>query len=351
MLGVGKRITEIESFIFLDELHFVENWQEILKYYYDLNNNIHFIVTGSASLYLYKNTRESLAGRILDFYLPTLTYHEYLYLKYNIKIDITKNFFNQDIFEILNNFKILDIYFEKDFFSFLNYGEFPQIIFEDNKLIRDKYIEESILDKIFSKDIFLFQIEKFREIRVLFKVLCQNVAQFINKENISREIGLSQPTLRNYMDVLKKTFLIDYINNFLKSIRSQEKSFKKVFINSTNILGAVMEIKDFKNILYPDFFGHVLENFVFNELSKVLDCDIYFYHKNKKEIDLILVKDDKIIPVEIKSSSNCSKKDINHLNLFMRERKLSRGFYIYGGKLDIIKNYNTEIILIPYYYL
>ena len=65
-------------YIFFDEINHLENWQVILKRFYDLKRKIKFFVSGSSSIYL-KKTEESLAGRIYEFNLPPLSFKEYLY--------------------------------------------------------------------------------------------------------------------------------------------------------------------------------------------------------------------------------------------------------------------------------
>ena len=45
-------------YIFIDEIHFIKNWQNYLKICYDRKYNIKFIVTGSSSLHLFKDANE-----------------------------------------------------------------------------------------------------------------------------------------------------------------------------------------------------------------------------------------------------------------------------------------------------
>ena len=73
-----------EVYIFFDEINHIENWQVILKRFYDLRKRIKFFVSGSSSIYI-KKTKESLAGRLYEFNLSPLGFSEYLYLK-GIKI-------------------------------------------------------------------------------------------------------------------------------------------------------------------------------------------------------------------------------------------------------------------------
>lgn len=53
-----------KNYVFIDEIQNVRGWQQLLKKYYDLKYASKFIVSGSSSSLIYKNSSESLAGRI-----------------------------------------------------------------------------------------------------------------------------------------------------------------------------------------------------------------------------------------------------------------------------------------------
>ena len=59
-------------YIFIDEIHFIKNWQNYLKVCFDRKYNIKFIITGSSSLHLFKDSNESLLGRIENMYVLPL---------------------------------------------------------------------------------------------------------------------------------------------------------------------------------------------------------------------------------------------------------------------------------------
>ena len=79
ILRIPRYSPDEQVYIFLDEIQYIENWQSVLKRYYDLSNKrIKFIVTGSQSVLLKEKHQESLAGRIFDFYLPPLSFREFI---------------------------------------------------------------------------------------------------------------------------------------------------------------------------------------------------------------------------------------------------------------------------------
>ena len=336
--------------IFLDELQYVKNWQETLKFYYDINPHISFVITGSSSLNLHKNTKESLAGRIIDFRINPLSFQENLYLKYNVKQ------FEYDLFE--NNFFLKFkkaesdfLPYKNEFFQYLIKGEFPEIIKEKDANFIFDYLSNSVIDKIFNKDISLFEVNKKKEFLLLYKIAAQNCAQMINKTNIATEIALNFKTVSSYLHIQKQAFLIYLIPNYLRSIRSQEKSYKKVFISSINLLLNILKIDNFSNIPFIDFAGHVIENYVFNALKNRKNRNMYFYYKNSKEVDLILEKGQVLVPMKIKYKKTFKKSDINSLISFCKEKNCKYGLYVYRGECRQEKIQGFDIYFIPYWLL
>lgn len=75
-----ESVSNISSkvYIFIDEIHFLKNWQNYLKVYFDRKYNVKFIVTGSSSLHLFKEASESLLGRIENIYVLPLTFNQFM---------------------------------------------------------------------------------------------------------------------------------------------------------------------------------------------------------------------------------------------------------------------------------
>lgn len=338
-----------KAWIFLDELQFVEGWQTVLKKYYDINPEIKFIISGSTHLYLHKNTRESLAGRIIDINIHLLSWHEFLNFKYGKQEDFLKNIFDDNFLEEIKRHSDI-ITLKGDFKTFLSYGEFPYFFQETDAADMDKYFKNSIVDKIFSKDIAFFDVENRRAFGELFRVLGNETAGELNLQNLAREIGLNAITIKRYLEILQKMFLHSLVYKYSKSMRKQIKSFKKGYVNSLNLLRASSAVNywDIKN----DFWGHIIETFVFNEFIRNEIENIFFYHdtKIKKEVDFLLVSGTKLLPIEVKASSKINDFDLGNLLYFMDKNSLQRGILLYGGDdIEIRKKDNMTIECIPFY--
>ena len=347
---LNANLYDLECYIFLDELQYVKKWQVTLKYYYDINPLIRFFVSGSSSLLLHEDTKESLAGRIFDFTIQPMGFHEYLYMKNSVtfpSFDLLKDDMQE---HMKGELRLIDLY-KHEFNEYLRYGEFPQITTEKLFTRAKEYLSETVLDKIFNKDIRVFQVDKLRELRLLYKIINQTTAQFINKTNIAREVSLSRDSVTSYIEILKKAFLMNYSYNYLRSIASQEKSYKKAYVTSINLLMATLNIDDINDYVYPDFKGHLIETYVYNRLNyKYRNC-LYFFNKDKKEVDIVIEKGLSVLPIEVKIKSELKDHDFRHLYNFMEKHKLNRGVFVYGGKVAERTIHNKHFTLIPYYLL
>ncbi|MEA2088849.1 MAG: AAA family ATPase [Patescibacteria group bacterium] len=342
-------IYKANCYVFLDELQNISNWQVVLKKYYDINNKIKFIISGSTHLYLHKNTKESLAGRIINIDIRPFSWHEFLNFKYEKNYDFLKNIFENNFLEIVKNNRDILLY-KNDLKTFLSYGEYPYFFHEVNSFELDKYFKDSILDKIFSRDIKLFDIDNHNAFFQLFKVLNKDSAQEINLQNISREIGLNVITIKRYIGILEKMFLYHYIYKYTKSIRQQIKSFKKGYVASLNLSKVSLNI-DYLDISNEQF-GHIIETFIYNEIIKNNIDNINFYNntKIKKEVDFVIANNKKIIPIEVKINDQINKAHLKNLVYFMEDNKINNGILIYGGEeIKTIKINKLKIDCLPYF--
>ena len=95
-LRVGK------TYVFFDELQKVEDWQTSIKIIYDNYPNIKLIISGSS---LRQSKKESLAGRIIEYFIKPLSFKEYLLFTgkenlLNVKPDLLVNEYNIYLFKL-----------------------------------------------------------------------------------------------------------------------------------------------------------------------------------------------------------------------------------------------------------
>ncbi|OIN98035.1 hypothetical protein AUJ66_01680 [Candidatus Desantisbacteria bacterium CG1_02_38_46] len=280
-------------YIFLDEIQKLTDFQNQLKIYYDLYPNLKFFISGSTSLFIKKKTQESLAGRIISFFLPPLNFKEYLHFKEKEEILEKLSVFGQEI--------------EKEFEMFLE-SQFIETINMKESAARKEYLI-SVIRKIIFEDIPRnFSVSNPEILWRIVQIVGQNPGITIDYQGLSREIGISNKTLSAYFFYLAESFLMKKIFNFSRNLLTSEKKLKKFYLASPSFSAAI-----------SDFIerGKLVENFVIS----LKDYRFFWRDAYKHEVDFISVEDKKIIPVEVKYKEKVSEKELKNLFIFSKRFK------------------------------
>ena len=360
---LGKKVYELKDrvYIFLDEIQYIPDWQPVLKKYYDLSDKkIKFIITGSQSILLREKSVETLAGRIFDYYLPPLSFPEYLKMK---NIDFADDFLKikQDIFSIEKNFKLLENleynHKQKLFDLSKEYilsGQFPESVNIEDPEKKNIYLKESVIGKVVEDIMSIYDIDKKENFKILANHLFINSASLLELKNISEKIGLSFISLSKYFEYMKSGYLFKILFKQHKTLIKQGRTLKKNYATSSNFISAIRnyQIRHFEEA--PEIFGHIVETAVFNFLDKNYSGNaainrISFWRKGEKEIDFIVNKGKKQLPIEVKFTNNINNKELSPLVSYLKNKKIDFGIVVTKNKLEK-KEINKKIIyFIPCY--
>jgi len=304
-------------YLFFDEIQLVPFWQDVLKRYYDLNQNFKFIVSGSSSLFLKEESKESLAGRIVEMTLPPLTFLEYKKL-------------------IKSDFENPVLAFE-DYLKFGGFFELIELPFFDKK---KEFLNDWILGKVLERDLpLIFKVFDARIFRILFNVFLQTTTQVVFLNKIAEELGLSTTTIGNYLNFLEKSLLLKTVFNFAGSFVRRERRLRKVYPASPNFIS-----------ILPNFsLPAMVETYVFNFFQQLLKKEIFFFKKRYLEIDFIEPVD-KIL-IEVKYQNKIHKDDYKNLLLLMRKNKYRQAFLLTKDTQGKEIVHEKEILLLPVYQL
>ena len=313
-----------QVFIFLDEIQKLPNFQNQLKIYYDLYPNLKFFISGSTSLFLKKKTQESLAGRIISFYLPPLDFKEYLRFK--------------DKSEVLEKPLVFEREIEKEFTIFLK-SQFIESIFLKDLREKKEYLA-SIVKKIIFEDIpQFFPVNNPEILWQLTKIIAQYPGLFINYQSLSKKIGVSNKRISAYLFYLEESFLVKKVYNFSRNLLTSEKKLKKFYLASPSLSWA---LSDFVNK------GQLVENLVLS----LGDYKFFWRDAYQHEVDFIKVQDSKIIPIEVKSKKDIEKKDLKSLMIFAKKFKTPKAIiFTENVKPAITKLKDLQIEQLPVYFV
>lgn len=304
------------DYLFLfDEIQKLNNWEEQLKTIYDLSKNFKIIVSGSESLFIKKKSRETLAGRIFEFKIESLSFNEFLVFK-----NIT--------------FKPIGLY-EKEliklFQEFILTQGFPELISIKDKEIIKKYIKENIIEKIIYRDFAkLFKIREISIVDSLLNIFLEEPGQLIGISKLAEELKISRQTLSNYLSYLEESFLIRKLYNFSKNRRKVERKLKKYY----------------PTIIFPELAfrddelskSKVFEWLIVNQLK----AEFFWRDPFKNEVDIVLF-DKNPTPVEIKYG----KIEFDGIIAFMKKFNVNKGCIISFNKEEKKEIDKKTIEIIP----
>lgn len=324
-------VSSLPKPVILDEIQKVPQILEAIKIDVDKNRiNGNFLLTGSANVLDMKAAKDTLAGRIIEISMWSLSQKE---IHHKANENIVDVLFKEDI----STLKISKISYNTILNSIIN-GGYPEIL--KIKTIRGKglwfnsyistYVERDIRDVGELRDINAF-------IR-FFNIIAPRSCSLLNKSDLANDSSLSEATVNNYLSMLEMIYQISLIKPYSSNISKRFIKSQKLFMNDSGVLCHLLDITDVEKLLSSDKKGNVIETFVYSELLKhisysLISPKIYHYRTNdKKEIDFILEKGNKIIAIEVKSLQSIKIDAFKHIIDFQnRSSSEVIGIVFYGG--------------------
>lgn len=265
-LGLQK-----DKLICLDEIQRKPELFPLLRSLADQwGGNGHFLVLGSASRDLLKQSSESLAGRISYKRLTPFLFSE---LKNEIQMP-----------------------------DYLSRGGFPRsLLAVDNG--QSLEWREDFISTFLERDLLLWSGFSPATMRKLWQMLANLNGQLVNYSLIGSSLGVSHTTVRNYVELLQSTFMLQLLQPFASGAGKRLVKSPKVYLNDTGICNALLRVADFEQMAGHPSFGPAWETFVLNNLSGTFsDFSFYFYRTGHgAEIDIIVENGEKRIAVECKA--------------------------------------------------
>ncbi len=162
-------------------------------------------------------------------------------------------------------------------------------------------------------------------------MLAHSHGQIWNAAPIASSLGLSQPTIRKYLDILTGLFMVRQIQPWHANIKKRQVKAPKVYIRDTGILNSLLGIKTEADVPRHPSCGASWEGFVIEEVIHAVEPDDVYYWATHQgaEIDLILFKNGKMYGVEIKRQDAPTMTP--SMRIALEDLKLERIAVIYPG--------------------
>jgi uncharacterized protein len=162
-------------------------------------------------------------------------------------------------------------------------------------------------------------------------MLAHSHGQIWNAAPIAASLGLSQPTVRRYLDILTSLFMMRQLQPWYANIKKRQVKAPKVYIRDTGILHSLLGIMTEAELPRHPACGASWEGFVIEEIIHAIEPeDVYYWATHQgAEIDLILFKGGKMYGVEIKRQDAPAMTP--SMRIALEDLKLERIAVIYPG--------------------
>jgi len=302
-----------------------------------------FLLTGSANLLGYKKVTESLAGRMGVMELLPLSCRE---IANRADANLADDLFSA---EWPNNKTPQSSNLLLDSLLQGGYPELQRIHTQRGRNLWfssyvSTYIERDVRD--------IGELRHIDRFIHLLNILAPRSATLLNKAELSRTAGIEQKTLTNYLSLLEMVFQIKRIQPYSTNLGKRFVKSPKLFFTDSGVLCHLLGLNSKETLRNSSHYGAILETFVFTELLKAVQYSesptrLWHYRtSDQHEIDLLIERDGKVIPVEIKAAKTVRKKDFKHIeDLQSRNSTVKNGVIFYQGEqlVPFGKNYAMPI--------
>ena len=304
---------EKEHLLVIDEIQKLANWSEAVKKEWDRDTregrDLKVVLLGSSRLLLMQGLSESLAGR---FELIRMGHWDYAEMR--------------DAFGWT-----LDQY--------IYFGGYPGTA----RLIGDEprwrqYVRDSLVDSAITKDVLMTTvIYKPALLRQLFELGCGYSGELLS---LNKMLGQLQDagnvtTLANYLHLLDESNLLTGLQKYARDEARKYASIPKyqVYNNALHTVYAGTSFEGDRTA--PRRWGRWVESavgaYLLNHAGTV-GYKLYYWREKNEEVDFVLVKNDQVVAIEVKSG----RRSLNNgLSLFREQYRPRRAFTVGTGGLPL----------------
>lgn len=269
--------SQADKMVIIDEVQREPTLFPVLRSLIDQDRRAgRFILLGSASPDLIRDSSESLAGRIAYLELHPLAWRE--------------------------------VEGHTTHWQHWVRGGFPDALFapddELSRLWRQNFIQTYL-----ERDLPLLGLRANpMVIGRLWRMLAHWNGQLLNAEKLGGSLGVTGNTVRGYLDFLESAFLIRRLPPYVTNLKKRLVKSPKVYLRDTGVLHQLLGITDFNALSGHPVLGASWENYVIEQISILAPdwADLYFYRTHQgTEVDLVITRGgEPAIIVEIKYTTS-----------------------------------------------
>ncbi len=300
--------------LIIDEVQLAPSlFREIKRIVDNLEVYGQIILTGSQTFHLMAQITETLAGRIGILEFQGLSLREINEENFNMSFVPNDLFIKsirkpmmEDLWTIIHKGSMPELYNKPEIDWQLYYASYVRT-----------YIERDVRSLLNVKNLDTFS-------RFIISVAART-GSILNYTNISNEIGVDIKTVQSWIKVLEASGIILLIKPFSNNALKRTIESPMLYFLDTGLVCYLLKWTTKETLQNGAMSGQILETYAVSEIVKsfknkgIHEIPIYFYRdKDMKEIDLIVVDQDKLYPIEIKKAMNPVKSMAKNFSVLKR---------------------------------
>lgn len=265
-----------------------------------------FWLTGSQLFKMMEGVQESLAGRVALLHLSPLSQSEIMKRPpeppFSLELPLLSE--RQNGHQMLNTPEV---------FQHIHQGGMPALVtgtYSNASIFYSSYI-----DTYMERDVRRLSndIDSLKFLRFLRSVAART-SQQVNYKGIADDAEIDQTTAKNWLHVLEALGIIFLLEPYSNNVLKRTVSTPKLYFYDSGIVCYLTRWSSPETAMEGAMSGALLENYTVAEIIKTYqnagqEPFLYYYRdKDAREIDLILERDGKLFPIEIKKMASPPKK-------------------------------------------
>ena len=290
-----------------------------------------FLLTGSTNILLLPALADSLAGRLGILQLHPLAQCELVSRQPGFLDRLFASTFKAGKFERLG----------KELAERIAAGGFPAALVRSTPRRRAAWYRDYI-ETLVQRDVRdLARVSSLDVLPRLLTFAAGQTARLINVSDLASPFQLSRPTIRDYVTLLERVFLLEELPPWHNNRLSRLIKTPKLHLGDTGVACALLGLDGAALFQDRAVLGQLLETFVFQELrrqSSWHEDEIRFHHfrdKDGGEVDIVLERGaGQVAGVEVKASATVTSADFRGLRKLKDAagKKFAAGVVLYDGE-------------------
>jgi predicted AAA+ superfamily ATPase len=304
--------------LLIDEIQYAPGLLPFIKMEVDKDHEDGaFWLTGSQQFHLMKGVSESLAGRVAVVQLLGLSRREMLG-----QAEASRPFLPVPE-EIAARMRTGGLLTSPELFHQIWRGGFPSLAANpgtDWNLYYASYVQTYLQRDV--RD--LARVGDEAAFLRFMRAAAARTGQLLNLSDLARDTGISPQTAKTWLSILETSGIVYSLEPWFNNLTKRIVKTPKLYFLDTGLCAYLTKWSSPETLEAGAMSGAILETWILSELLKGYwhtgkSAPFYFYRdKDQKEIDLLIVQDGTVYPLEFKKTASPRRDDVRHFQVLKK---------------------------------